>query len=462
MTTLKIPVQVRRNKRLLVRIVGAMTGLAIAPAAVLAQITVTPRSAKICQGGRVSLTATGASAKSAAWSLDDPLKGVLSDPTNSATTTFSATPALPPGHSVMISATGDGHTDTATITIGGPPCLGGEISRAVLGMEQVGASATPSSQSFVFDFFLSRPVPIPHSSGDDIWGSRLRWWGDIKVSSFPYTSKSSIATVAQEFATVFGNQNLNQFAESIEFVTGPEIRIFQSGSRGSLTDETAAGRFGLTWFAGGGATGPNNPGDNATVFLAPIQGSSQQSNLNAILTAMHSTTAYTPCPTPATPPAPCSNYLAFIPLTADRFLGQWGTGIRLYTLFTDKNSGSVTFKAPATIEVSVGQNASVTESHLHNFVLHVGAMYPFAIGSRGDPTSVVIYLFGEVNSALVRNVTQDSVILSPALDTSGNPIPVSNPSVFQIPVEANRRDTYRIGVGLDLISVWTKLTAPKN
>lgn len=357
---------------------------------------------------------------------------------------------------------GAGHdTQTFTLTVA-RAALGGEIVRPVIGFEQVGASATAGSQSFLFDFYISRPVPLPYSKGSNaIWGSRVRWWGDVKVSSYPYTQKSSVATFAPQFAASFGNQNLNKLAQSVEFVSGPEVRLWTTGSRGSITDESAAARFGLMWFAYFGATGPNNPTDNATVFQAPFAGSTQASLLNEMFPLPNGGT-YSTCPAPTTPPTPCSNYVAFVPISADRFLQQWGTGIRLYSLYTHKLNGNVSFTTPATIEFSIGENAAVTAGHLHGPVLRVGAMYPFSIGPRGSPGSMVIFLFGSVDTALGMNSFRRTLTLIPALDSNGNPVPVSAAGVTQIPVDPNRRDTYRIGVGIDLVTLWNKLTSART
>jgi hypothetical protein len=351
--------------------------------------------------------------------------------------------------------------------------VGGEIVRAVIGFEQIGASATAGSQSFLFDFYISRPIPIwipkikipklfsipkvDDTHVDLIWGPRLRWWADVKVSSYPYTQKSTVATFAPQFAAEFGNQNLNKLAESAEFVTGPEFRLVTTGSHRSLTEETGAARFGLTWFAGVGATGPNNPTDNATVFQAPFQGSTQSILLNTEFPLPNSPV----CPAPATPPTPCTNYVAFVPKSPDRFLQQWGSGFRLYSLFTNKDSGDISFTAPATGEVSIGQNTAVTEGRFHGLVFHADAMYPVSIGPRG-PSSVVVFLFGSVNTALRKNDFEKTLTLIPAFDSSGNPISVSAAGVTQISVDSNRRDTYRIGVGIDMVTVWNKIMAQKQ
>jgi len=340
--------------------------------------------------------------------------------------------------------------------------FGGEIVRAVVGFEQIGSSGNPSNQDFSFDFYLSRPIggKSPEKGEDPIWGKRLRWWGDVRIASVPYTQNTSLAKLASQFTTTFGDQSVSKLAQSIEFQTGPEIRIAGTDPHGSLTDTSSSARFGLMWFAGAGATGPNNPADNITVYQSPVVGSSQAAILSQVTGIP--TCSGMGCPALSIPLCPatgtCMKYVALVPQRGNRFLQQWGAGLRLYTLFTDpKDRDQILGTAPATVEFSLGQNAAVTEGHLSHFVAHAAATYPFSIGPR-KPDSVVIYLFGEVTAALARPRYENTVTLNPALDMNNTPISVSNPLVTQIPVAANRQDIYRVGVGIDLVTVWKKLT----
>ena len=422
-------------------------------------ITITPPDSTVCGGGQIVLTATGDGAATASWAAT-PDSGKFDKSTNSAATIFR--PAVGYKGTATIFVSSPGQTPAAaTVTVPGPcpnaDVLGGEIVRAVLGFEQVGASSTSSSQSFSFDFFISRPLG-GKGDGDRIWGTRLRWWGDVKVSSYPYTQKTSLATFAQQFTTAFGNQNLNQLAESVEFSTGPELRLWRTtNAHGSLTDEKSSARFALYWYGGVGAVGPNDPRNNATVFNSPVAGSAEATTLAQQVSIPSA--AFCPASPAAGAPA-CTNKIAFVPQSGDRFLRQWSTGFRLYTLFSEKSTGNPLYTSPANVEFSIGENEAVTSGHLHGLVAHVAAMYPFSIGQR-DKSSVVIYLFGDVTTALTKGTFQNTVILGPSFDSNGNPIPITDPTVTQISVPPNRRDTYRLGVGIDLATVWTKLISSK-
>src|SRR5262245_50624300 len=81
---------------------------------------------------------------------------------------------------------------------------GGDLTMAVIGFEQSGASGAKSDQKFFFDFFTSRPLPFLF--GDDKtdvkptepfpvdksglvraqpFGPPVHWWGDVRIASYP-------------------------------------------------------------------------------------------------------------------------------------------------------------------------------------------------------------------------------------------------------------------------------------
>lgn len=275
-----------------------------------------------------------------------------------------------------------------------------EILRALIGFEQVGASGSSSGRNFFFDLFLSRPAVSP----------RVRWWGDVKVASFPQQANTQLVQFTQQFTASFGSLAVNQLAESAEFVTGPEFVIKQE------THST------LTLFAGGGAIGPNNPSDAGTVFEVPDANSPQYATLTRQVGAIPSGT----------------NYIAFLPESGSRFSREWQAGVRLYTSHGQASP-------PGSVEFSIGQNEFVTNGHLSGLVGRVAATHPFTV------KGVTIYLFGEATMAYQRSQFTTPLLLAPALENS-SPVPITNRGVYVVTVPANQRDTYRIGVGVDLIS----------
>jgi hypothetical protein len=187
----------------------------------------------------------------------------------------------------------------------------------------------------------------------------------------------------------------------------------------------------LTLFAGGGATGPNNSTDNVTVFSLPAAG----------------TPAWTAFSNQFGAPPEAAKYVAFLPDSNNRFLRQWQGGMRLYTMYPNSKNSAASL--PATVEFSIGQNELVTSGHLSGWVGHATAMHPFTFTANGKP--VTFYLFGEVTNGFTHSTLATPVTLAPALSNS-SPVPLTDPGVYTISVPANRRDTYRIGVGIDLVS----------
>lgn len=293
----------------------------------------------------------------------------------------------------------------STATPDGPLAADQEVLRAMIGFEQAGASGSSSGQNFMFDLFLSRPAA----------SARVRWWGDVKVAGFPQQINSQIAQFAQQFSAGFGGLTVNRLAASAEFATGPEFVLTQHAHSG------------LAIFLGGGATGPNNPSDAATAFQIPDAKSPQYQALVRQIGAI---------------PAG-SSYVAFLPQSDGRFSRAWQAGARLYTSYP---AGS----PPGSIEFSVGQNEFVTNGHLSGMVGRVSATHPFTI------KGLTIYLFGDATMAYKRSEFTTPLLLLPALENS-SPVPVTNPGVYAVTVPANQRDTYRVGVAVDLISAMRSL-----
>ncbi len=387
--------------------------------------SISPQTARVCVGDSIKLHASstdaGATAKTTHWSTDLQFAKFSSAAGSEIKVTVLNQPAT---RLITIQAsTVDGRTESVAIGVPDECATLGrrEVIRAMLGMEQTGASGTPSSQSFLFDFFITRPAI----------GPRVRWWGDVKVTTFPQQINSQMAMLEQQFAAAFGNIKVNQMAQAAEFVMGPELAITPD----------AASRFQLTLFGGGGAMGPNNPSDAATVFSLPTAGTSAWNNFASEFGA----------------PPDGARYVAFLPNSNTRFLRQWQAGMRLYS--TQPGSNESGGSVPATIEISVGQNELVTSGHLVGYVGHVAAVHPFVLNSGGK--AITIYLFGEATTGFTRAALSAPIALAPALSNS-SPVPLTDPGVFTITVPANRRDTYRIGVGIDLASLVNALFGGKK
>jgi hypothetical protein len=103
------------------------------------------------------------------------------------------------------------------------------------------------------------------------------------------------------------------------------------------------------------------------------------------------------------------------------------------------------------VDVTMGQDASVTGGYLHGVVFKVDAILPIPTGSG----SSWLYLFG---STYIRLQTNQN--LSPlVLQTPPTPITVPSPTVFVLPLRQPNRDYFRLGVGLNINQLWCKAFA---
>jgi hypothetical protein len=160
-------------------------------------------------------------------------------------------------------------------------------------------------------------------------------------------------------------------------------------------------------------------------------------------------------------PGVTSKYVAFRQQTPDRFLSHAMFGLRLYTFYAEsKATARPLSRAPAFVEVQWGMNQLLSERWK---AWHAAAYYPFAFGDRADPRTILLYFFGDVwmIPGKANNVTS-LYELKPAVEND-KPVPLTDARVTILgvpPERTNARDTYRVGVSLDLMRVWERLTQP--
>jgi len=440
--------------------------LAVAPAATATaqgKLSVSSSTSYACAGQRFTLTAKQGDTpdSNTSWTSSPPTAGDLmpNRGSNVAFTIPDSDGTVAVFGTVAIKATDGANTDSVVVTLGGfcRSAFGGEVRRATLGYEQIGASGLDGAQKFSFDFFITRPLPFAlpgfgsggASPPDHYLGPPLRWWGDVRVASYPQTIDSAAAPFASGFATSAGKVKLNQLAQSAEFTTGLEVRV--PGLPAVLTGgDGDRARFALMGFGGVGAVGPFPPvAADTTVYAVP------DSVANDSLGQLQQFRRKYP--------GVATKYVAFRTTTPDRFLSHWEAGLRLYSFYADKSAtGEPLQSSPAMVSFAVGQNREI--SPIGDKVFHASAYYPFALGDRTDPNTLVIYLFGEAWSTWHRahfNAPDFQLAANPK-DTANKPIPITDSRVTILSVDAVPRDTYRIGVSIDLIKVWNRLTTPPS
>lgn len=292
-------------------------------------------------------------------------------------------------------------------------------SRAVLGYHQAGASSADFTQNFFFDFFIMRGLG-PH---EKVYESRVNLWGNVRVASSPQQTTTSLAAAkfAANFATEAGKVKVNELAQSAEFQAGIDIRLgkhaWRQGNRVRMPSFIAY--FG----ASGSFTQPSIQGK---VFLTPGEDSAQSAAFRSRY------------------PNVSTKYVGFVPPDRERFYRMWGGGFRLTSFDKDAR-----FAPPATFLVTLGQDELITGGALRGLVSRFDVFYPLPVKDP-DGRYKCLFLFGTANLRLSRANNDTPLILEPAAPD----IKLYNPAV-SIVTSRSTRDTYRIGVGIDFVNVWT-------
>jgi hypothetical protein len=377
----------------------------------------------VCADSSLTLTAKGNDAASTTWSVEPMWAGTLS---------------ASQGTTVSFQATGaeiEGPSETA---------YGGDVTRATIGFEQIGASGIQSAQKLAFDWFATRPITRRSEMANDATGHylgpRLRWWGEVRVASYPQAATAGLAAFATDFVTTAGKTPVNKLVQSAEFNAGLEMRILGSPTALRGVEPSIRHRTALMVFTGGGAVGPFAPEtEELAVFRVPAA------------TAVKQREAFTADFQNVT-----SEFVAFRAKLPDRFLTNYTTGLRLYSHFAESGGTNEPLATPpAMVSASYGWNRLISANKP---AMHFSAYFPFALGDRTDATSPIIYLFGDVwmtgNGAEYRATEYQLV----AAKDGEKAILASDPRVTIVSLRESPRDTYRIGVSVDLLKVWKRLT----
>ena len=319
---------------------------------------------------------------------------------------------------------------------------GGDFMRATLGYEQIGASGVDGAQKFNFDVFISRPIPL--GPLDATFGPRVRWWGNVGIASFPQQISSDVATFATGFTTSVAKLKVAQLVQTAEFMTGLELRLASLSQTlrgfGGATPE----RFALMAYGGVGAVGPFPLIDEPPpVFVVPNPATPQG---RAFASATNS--------------AAMSKYVAFRVTAADQFRENMSGGLRLYTYYAD-SAGDLLDTTPGMVSVGYGKNEHVAAPG--RYAWHMSANYPLALGDRADPKTIIVYLFGEawLNNGPAK-LSAPAYQLQPATvdgTTGGAPVSASSPDVTILTQNPQPRDTYRLGVSVDLLKIWSHIVS---
>jgi hypothetical protein len=145
----------------------------------------------------------------------------------------------------------------------------------------------------------------------------------------------------------------------------------------------------------------------------------------------------------------------------DRFLRQWYAGLRLKSFYCeDHDCNHLMNRFPAILDIMVGQSEAVTggsfkyrpldaDESKNLFVVRFDASYPLPI-QKAD----YLFLFGSATLKVGGGGLKISepLFLEPAPDGTA----LTGPKVFIAPVLQPNRDSYRIGVGVNLSTLFNR------
>jgi hypothetical protein len=306
---------------------------------------------------------------------------------------------------------------------------GGPWLRTIVGFEQAGVSAAQSQQDFFFDLYYDRPLAF---NNDADLGSRLRSWGNLRISSVPQQINTDVATFAAGFAQQVGQLKVNEVAQAFEFLGGLQYRLWASGrspdyaSSDPERDPNVHNRISANLILGGGVITPLSPKASVQIFAVP-------SNQPEFFTRY--------------PQAVGKQFVAFTLPDRDRFFRQAYGGLRVMTHFV----GDTKPRAPETFDLTYGFNESVTGGRIHGGVMRLEGFVPIPYAKMSW-----VYLFGTGLFKPGAHATIAHPFLLDAAPTGT--LPTASSAVVISTPQADR-DYYRVGVGIDLVNLiggWKK------
>ncbi len=298
------------------------------------------------------------------------------------------------------------------------------------------------------------------------------FWLNPRISAVPSQASNLLTTVSTASPSVNSllTQQYNQVVQDFELLGGFEWVPLGPRHWAHLGDNAL---LGFSIIGGAGMTTPlSATQNNVQIFSLPASPSAalvtQLSN-NGVITSstVNGTTTSTVCGTTGSPALPsCTNAVAFILLNRTRFFYQEYTGIRLKTYFfkststsgeysglcDGKEQGQVCPIFPGTFDLTVGQNSNYSGGSLHGWMLRTEAFYPL-------PFAPYMHLFFTTWVHVTgRNQATQPLIL----DTASSAVTLTSPGVQQVVLPPTNRDFYRLGLGVDLVNLISKIaTKPK-
>lgn len=262
-------------------------------------------------------------------------------------------------------------------------------------------------------------------------------WGRVRLLSAPQPATQGIVSTFADPTGQITTKSFSDVGQAMDFLIGPRLNLGPHWS--------AIAEF--------GATTPLSSQNVAVSYVVPPQGTAECTTLG---TRFSSANGYNPGLMLA--PAGAGTCLvngykdiAFSNQDRSNFYLKYGAGFR--TSYPFKCNGTSTGKSPCSpaygvLDLTLGQDESVTGGYLRSVVFKMDGILPIQLGDASW-----LYVFGSVYMRLNRN--QD---LSPLILTTATGLTIPSPTVAVLPLRQPNRDYYRLGVGINLSQVFCKFS----
>ena len=357
------------------------------------------------------------------------------------------------------------------------------------GAEESSLSAQDSETNALVSLFVRGPWNVRTGS---VW-SLVRFLGAANANN--------TNNVVAAFTTATGSSSssgLPQVGTALDYAIGYEYDWFHPSR-----DNPDSGQFTIGAIASFGATTPLSAQHATTAYVVPAWGTNEcnqlisrfpssagSSGLPAQPSSPYIGTTVTPTggtagPTTYTGPYCIINNqpitttsstgttlvsgtaqadIAFAPEDRNSFLLKYAAGLRLVTRLNapgtefcgTSSAPNVGVCSRGIVDITFGQDEAITGGILRHFVAKSDVNFPI------PKTSV--YFFGSAAIRFTRSQNFSPLILQPATIVAATPTPpatitVPSSTTWVLPLTQPNRDFYRIGFGLDLSSVLSKIFA---
>ncbi len=365
-------------------------------------------------------------------------------------------------------------------------------TRAIVGLEQIGASSAESKSSPFIDFFFNAPFtitpskvrngettfcttytalciaqpinpsatincsvtpPTPIPAGCEMKpvanicktrpglcekAFKLSVWGNARFSNVPVQRLATLSNFGG-FTDSFLGENVrsNTLAQSFDFLVGLEWKFFQETQ---LSPGFLPGRSSLSLIASAGAVNPLAPRSTAQLFKIPKVSCTPTPPATTCATVQAFKDIFPEA-------ADDKTHIAFASPERDKFFRQYFAGLRIRTnFFDDINKPKNLF--PALVDITVGQNEVITK-YLRGVIVRLDGSAPLPIKGTN-----FLYVFGGAQLKLGKRITESQQIffLEPGTDAG-----LTSPTTVVVPIDQrtiSNRDIFRLGIGIDLFRIF--------